>query len=459
MTKKIIIALLIVAAIIAALPLIGNQGVRSAIDTRLNALADAGIAVSHDDTKSDYLNTSTHYEFKVVDKNKLQSFVNTMSSQQIPPYLTASLDGATIAADVRYSNIPLMSNVEVDIYPVAISNEAQDSLAKDDAALAEQITELIKDKKLFYHLNYAIASGSFSGYLKDVKETINFKDGSKIDFNITKAVFNGEGSLMQPTALVSSIKTVSADVVGSNDGNMHFNLADIHTFSHFKSKNSYNNHIDFDTLELKIVDNNIPSNLSAKEISIDMKSADDGKNIEGNSAVHFKSFAINSSNLKANMQNFVMNFSVKDIDSEAFKTLQEVLESAKNNPSQHSQEQVMQASGALFAKGLTINVDKFSTDKLQYNGSKMMNGFKHSVNVVVKPDPDFAQKLKSMPMAVLQDFDVKAGLHFSKEFYAFINQMSPSTAMASAYAKEDGENVVFDIVLENGALSVNGKSL
>jgi len=459
MSKKIIIGVLVLVAIIAALPLIGNQGLKSTIDDRLNALNEQGISVSADDTKSSYLNTSTHYEFQVNDKEKLRAFINTMSSQQIPPYLTASLDGVTIAADIRYSNIPTMSDIEVDIYPMRISKEVAASLMTSDAALADQVQTFIKDKKLFYHLNYAIASQKFDGYLQDVDETITFKDSSKIDFVISKAVFNGSGTLMEPTALDSSIKTVSANVFGNNGVQLNFALENIHSISDFTSKNSYVSDITLDTLNVKLLENSETSALRSKGVSIKMKSVDDGQKINASSDIIFDNFVLDTVGLQATLEKFVMKFSIEDVDSALFSTLQKVSEEAQSNPTQQSQQDVMMASGDLFSKGLTINVDEFSTDKLQYNGSKLMKGFKHNINIVVKPDNDFNQKLQAMPLALIQNFNVKAGLRFSKEFYSYVNSLAPTTAMASAYAKEDGDEIIFDIVVENGALSVNGKSL
>lgn len=459
MSKKIIIGLIVVVVIVAALPLIGNQAVKSQLDARVAGLSEQGIGVKSDDTQSSYLQTATHYEFQVEDQAKLQAFVNSMSSQQIPPYLTASLDGVTIGADIRYCNIPFISNVEVDIYPQAISSQMQTSLENSDADLSKQLTQFIQDKKLFYHLDYAIGSGSFSGYLKDIKEVVNFKDGTHIDFEISKARFNGEGTLIEPTQVISSIAKVSAKISAQQGEQFNFDLDNINSKSDFKSKNSYVSHIDFDTLNLTFSEKSATSELRAKSIVVDMESEDNGKKVSGKSDVTFDSFMIKAPELEANMKQFALHLSASGLDSEAFTHLQTVSEAAQANPTQQSQQEVLMASAALFSKGLTINVDKFSADQLQYNGSKMMKGFNHKVKVLVKPDPEFMQKLQGMPLALLQNFDVNAGLHFSKEFYSFINEFSPSTAMASSYAKEDGDDIVFDIVLENGALSVNGKSL
>ncbi|MDF1882141.1 hypothetical protein JHD50_12670, partial [Sulfurimonas sp. MAG313] len=190
MLKKIIITGLGLSALIVALPLIGNTTLKTSIDKRLKAVEAAGISIKKNDSKSNYFNTNIHYDFTVSDKDKLHKYLSDLSQQQIPPYLSAVLDGSTISSDISYFNIPLVSNIDIDIYPAELSKDSYKDLAKNDEVLAKQLSKLIKNKALLYHISYGVGTQEFSGYLKNINETIKMKNGTNINFVIADASFS-----------------------------------------------------------------------------------------------------------------------------------------------------------------------------------------------------------------------------------------------------------------------------
>jgi len=87
-----------------------------------------------------------------------------------------------------------------------------------------------------------------------------------------------------------------------------------------------------------------------------------------------------------------------------------------------------------------------------------MNGFEHAIKINVKADDNLVQKMQVTPMAVMQNIDIDARLQFASDFYAFIKKQG-NMEMADAFAKQEGDNVVFEITLQDGRLKVNGQSL
>ncbi len=62
-------------------------------------------------------------------------------------------------------------------------------------------------------------------------------------------------------------------------------------------------------------------------------------------------------------------------------------------------------------------------------------------------------------MSISKNINLASTVKFSKELYTLINKEAPVTGMANSLAKEDGNNLVFEIKLNDGKLSVNEQVL
>jgi hypothetical protein len=143
----------------------------------------------------------------------------------------------------------------------------------------------------------------------------------------------------------------------------------------------------------------------------------------------------------------------ENIDEAAYEAFQKATEQA----GAASQYTVLASLGVV-SKGFNLNVKHLSVDKIAVKDSAMMNGFDHAIKINVQADDNLIQKMQVTPMAVMQNIDIDARLQFASEFYAFIKQQG-NMEMVDAFAKQEGDNVVFEITLQDGRLTVNGESL
>ena len=143
-----------------------------------------------------------------------------------------------------------------------------------------------------------------------------------------------------------------------------------------------------------------------------------------------------------------------NIDEAAYEAFQKATEQAGSS-SQHT----MLASLGVVSKGLNLRIDKLSVDKIAIKDSGLMDGFDHKIDIVIKEDDQLVQKMQIAPMSLMQNIDIDAKLKFASAFYAYMKTRAGNLAIADAYVKQEGGNAVFDILLQDGKITVNGQSL
>ena len=60
---------------------------------------------------------------------------------------------------------------------------------------------------------------------------------------------------------------------------------------------------------------------------------------------------------------------------------------------------------------------------------------------------------------MLQNINIDAKLKFASAFYSYIKEQGANLALADNFVKQEGGNAIFDIVLQDGKITVNGQSL
>ena len=113
----------------------------------------------------------------------------------------------------------------------------------------------------------------------------------------------------------------------------------------------------------------------------------------------------------------------------------------------------------LLSKGLSLNIADMSLKKITIEDKITIDGFSLMAKILLKEDADLAKKLKSSHLSISKNLNLASSIKFSKEFYALMNKEIPITGMANLLAKEDGNNLIFEIKLNDGKLSVNEKAL
>jgi len=454
MSKKIIIIAALVIAVIAALPLVGNMGIKKIIDERIVMLENNGLKVEHSDNGSSYLETKAHYEFTLEDPAAFQNYLTTLSKAQVPAYMHAMLDDVVMAADVSYSNMVVNSDVSLDLYPVAFTKEAGERMKAEDATLYEQMIKMLENREFMYHMDYDVAASTFKGYIKDIDKEITFKDGKKAKIVFEAATFDGKGTLVEPESVVLRVKNADVDFSLPEDAKMKLSMNDLTSNSIFSAKNSFDLDYEAKSLHFYFKD-------SLNEIEIDateMKTISDSKVLNGklSTAVNasVKHFKMQDQNGSLELQELTFVMDADNIDEAAYEAFQKASEQAGAS-SQHT----MLASLGVVAKGFDLHIGELSVKKIAIKDSGLMDGFEHKINIVIKEDDQLIQKMQMTPMALMQNINIDAKLKFATAFYSFIKQQGANLALADTFVKNDGDNALFDILLQDGKITVNGQSL
>jgi len=453
MSKKVLIITAIVAAALAALPLVGNMSVNKMVNERIIMLNENGVKVESRDNGSSYLRTNTHYEFTLENPQSFQDYLNTLSSARIPTYMNAMLDDVVMAVDVSYSNLLFDDDVIIDLYPVAFSEEAAERMKSEDSMLYDQMQQMLDDRAFMYHMEYNAAASTFSGNIKDIDKEITFKDGKRAKIVFETATFSGTGTLVEPESAHFEVKRADVDFSLPEDGKMLLKITDLETQSAFSAKNSFDLDYKAEQIHLFFGDRMSSVRVDGSQMTAVSSSKVNNGKIDTSINATAKTLNLKDMNSTLQIQGLVFVMDAGDIDEAAYEAFQKATEQAGT-----SSQYTILASLGVVSKGFHLNIKRLSVDKIAIKGSPLMNGFDHSVDINVKADDSLIQKMQVTPMALLQNIDIDAKLKFDSDFYGFIREQG-NMAMVDGYAKREGDNMVFDITLQNGRVQVNGKSL
>ncbi len=457
--KKIIIFIVVAVILAAALPIIGNKLVENSLEDRLTTLSSYGLEVSKAETKSSYLSTKKHFEFLLRDADKFVEYLNKYSDKQIPPYVNAAFEGVLIGADVEYSNIPLSKAVSVDIYPLSLSENMMSSIKEDDLDFHNYLEKFLHSKGVLYHINYNIVSEDFDGFVQDIKESYTLKDGTKMTLNLLNATFSGNGELIAPNSVISNIETINL-AIDSAKTKVTFSFDGFSSSSNFESKSTYLSGANLKSF--KLIVNAINENLlfEANDIKVNLSSNTQGNKAELNAKSSLKSMSIKSDTIDVVMKDFAYDIAIHGLDKDSFEELRVKISRMKTASSTNDLLQEIQDSVVkLLSHGLAIDIAKFSLENVTLNKTENLEGFDVKSKFKIKEDRDLATKISLSPLLVAQNIDMTINIKLSKPLYAKLTNGVPMTSMASGYAKEDGNSVVFDITFINGEFRVNGKAL
>lgn len=454
MSKKIIIIAAVLAALFAALPFVGNMGVKTIIDERIAMLDGNGIKVEQSDNGSNYLETKRHYEFTLEDPVAFQNYLATLSKAQVPAYMQAMLDDVVMAADVRYSNLIINSDVSLDLYPIAFTKEAGDRMKAEDATLYEQMIKMLDERAFMYHMDYDVAASTFKGYIQDINKEITFQEGKKAKIVFEEAVFNGKGTLVEPESVDLTVKNADVDFSMPEDAKMKLTMTDLQSSSSFSAKNSFDINYKAKALHFFFKDKSNQFEVDATDMSTvsNSKVVDAKLQTKVNAAV--KHFTMQDQNGSLALENFHFVMDADNIDEEAYEAFQKASEQAGASP-----QFIMLAAVGVVSKGFNLHITTLSVDKIAIKESGLMDGFDHKIDITVKEDSLLIQKMQMTPLALLQNINIDAKLKFATAFYDYMKAQAANLAMADAYVKQEGGNAVFDILLQDGKASVNGQHL
>jgi hypothetical protein len=456
MTKKILLITSLVFVLLVALPMIGNMSVTAMIDSQLRMLEQNGVEVSATDDKSSYLLTRMHYGFRLADKAKLMRYLQSLSTTQIPSFLNAVLEDVELAADVSYSNLPFQDDVALELYPSAVSKKARERLRRSDPKLLASLEKMIADKAMLYHLNYNTAAQSFNGYVKDLDERLAFEDGTTAEIVLQAVTFRGNGSLMAPKESAVAIKEAKSTFDHAEKGKMRFALEGYRNENSFSAEQSQEEAYSLQNVSLFYEERNTTFEFSAEEVELFSSTYADGEKINGTGDFRASKMKFGDENSSLALQSIALKFSAEGIDEAAY----DAFSAASRQGSATAAGLVSSVTSleTIIAKGFSLEVERFSVKNLSVSDSPQMNGFEHTLQMVVRPAREASRKPGINPKALLENIDANLSLRFADDFYTYLEEKGLMHGI-DPYAIADGDSIVFEVLLEKGDFIINGRPL
>ena len=454
MSKKLLIIGAVIIAAFASLPLVGNMSVQKMTDTRIKMLEENGLSIKQSDNGSSYLTHRSHYEFRLEDPIAFKAYLDSLAKAQVPAYMSAMLDDVVMGADLTYSNMLFDSDISMDLYPIDFTHDAAQRMKREDVTLYEQMMKMLEERAFLYHMDYDVGSSSFKGYIKDINREITFQDGKKARIVFESATFNGKGTLVEPKSVDLHVKTADVNFILPEDASMTLSIKDLESRSSFSAKNSFKLDYEAKSLHFKFREQKTELVFNAAE----MKTRSTSESIDGklNTAIQaeLEHFDMHDRNSSVVLEKFTFVADAIGIDEAAYEAFQKASEQAGN-----SSQYTMLAAIGVVAKGFILDIKTLSVEKLKLNDSTELDGFTHKIKVTVRADDNLIQKIQVSPLAMMQNFDLDAKLQFSEGFYDYIKAQGGNLAMVDHFAKREHNQVVFDILLVDGKITVNGASL
>jgi len=455
--KKFFIFLSIVIVSLAILPLIGNKLINETLDSKLLHLEKNGIEVKSKIVESSYLTTKRHYEFLVQDVEKFLDYISKYSDEQLPSYVDGLIDGVVVGSDLEYSNLFFAEDMSIDIYPLNVSKEIQASLEAEDRELYIYIEKFLKNRGFLYHLNYNIASEDFNGYIKDIDENYTLKDSTRVVFKLLNAIYHGNGQLIAPNSLISSIETIILDIENQND-NIELKMKNFHSSSNFESHTTYVTTASLKSFDLNAVtpENNV--SINGTNLYANISSNTQGKKAQLYTKSSAEQFSIQSNELTLKALDLNYDTSFNDMDKDAFEALRVNMSKIKHGSSQDLQELLENSLISLVSNGLVFNVADLSAKKIMMD-KKDLGGFSLISRLKVTEDKNLAGKVAFTPLFILQNIELDLRVKLSKILFEKVTDPLPMVKMIKSYAKEEMGNLIYDISYNKQEFRVNGKVL
>ncbi len=456
--KKTIIFTALFIFVLALLPILGNKFVKEKLDTKIETLKANGIESKNSIEKLTYLNSSRHYEFVLSDMDKFLNYLSHYSDKQLSPHTSAMLMGTVIGVDLNYSNFPFSEAVSIDIYPLSFSDEIMKELERKDKIFFEYIENFLMQKGILYHINYNIATESFGGYIKDIDERQTMSNASELVVKLTKATFKGEGGFITPSSLQMNIDKIVINMIKANQ-NISIDLDKFSSTSIFNSKTTYltsskinSLSIDVDgivnnsgSLKISDMDMNIVSNTEEKKAKFNLKSS-------------FSKMFVESNKLNFIASNFNSDLKLFDLDKNSLEELRVLISKSKSGNSIYLNKEIRDSSIKLLSKGLKFDIKDFSIKNIKIDNDDL-KGFKIDSKIILKEEMNLVKNIGYNPFYLSKNLDLDFNLKVSKKIFSKVSSTFPMTMFAYSYAKEDMDDLIFEIRFNNNKLSVNGKAL
>ncbi len=451
----LIVSLIVIIAIFLA-PLVGNSFMKKLVDENIKALESNGLVLKKATRDSGYFNTREHLEFVLQNADAFENYLSSYAKTTMPPAMNRVFKGATIAADIEYSNIPFSKAITMQIYPLKLSGELMQEMKINDPKAYKQFVDFLESKGILYHIDYNLLSEEFSGFIKDIDEIYELKDNAKLLMKLKDAKFHGQGDLLAPKKMEFFVHTMNFDAQdGTNTLSME--VKDLKSSSDFESFSKYTSSTKVFQIKLfmQSPQDNINMLLDNMDVTSSAKMKDE--KVELSSKSYIENLEFHSDKLDFALKAFNSDIVVNALDKKSYEEFVQLLANAKTMNQKLLQQKLQSSLLILFSHGLQVKISDISLENIIVDKVEELGGMKITSSLNVKEDKDFADKLKISPMLLIDNIEMNMNIKLAKALYLKIIEGSPMMPAVVSYAKKDADSVYFDIRFKDAKLMVNDK--
>lgn len=454
--KKIFIFLIIVVIV---MPIIGSKMMDKKLDKRLQMLESNGVYVENSSSNFNYLKTKKYYKFIVKDKDKFVVFLQRFSENKFKPYIYDLVDGVEIGVDVKYSNIPFIDVIGLDIYPLKLSNKFMIKVDKQNPKFSKFIENFFQTKSLLYHINYDLLSSLFNGYIKNIHEKYTLDNGKEIIFNLNDSKFNGHISSKKIDKIDSKTKELSLYIVDPNE-NIELVCKNLESSAKINSSDNYSYSSELESFSFKIKNiNKVDILVDINKLFVNISSDIEQNKVQFSNKISFDKFKMSNHKKDITLDSLNYNLFVKNIDKDNYEKLYTLLGESKYLQSKKINNKMAKIIIKILAKGIRVNLVNFSIKNIDYFERKSLKGFSFKSDLVLKENANLVKNIKYDNDFFIKEMELGSSLKISKKVFDILLQKFPVAIVAKFYAEESNENYIYNIKLKDGHLNVNDKLL
>ncbi|UCN00039.1 YdgA family protein [Sulfurimonas sp. SWIR-19] len=448
MKKTTLILTLLTILIILLFPFLGNSFMQKLIDENIQVLQSQGLVLKKSTKETGYLNTKQHFEFVLQDTQALQNYLRFYTKSTVPPAVEKVFQGATIGADVAYSNIPFSKAVTVEVYPLQLANTLMQEMKKNNPQAYRYFSDFLDAKGLLYHVEYNVLSNDFNGFVKDIDAHYSVKKNANVRMQLEGARFSGEGNIFAAQKLTFHIQTMKLALEDAANA-LSFEINNLQNRSEFASFSHYTT--DTEVFQIRFLMKNSQDDINISLDNVDMASSASEK--DDKVALHSKSFidtlVFHTNKLDFSLKALHSDIAIEGLDKQSYEKFSQLLAQSKQIR--------QQALLGMLAHGLHVKVSDLSFENITLNSIEELGSMKIQSDLKIAQDKDFAKKLKMSPLLLLANVQIDMKISLAKALYLKMIEDTPAAAVIVSYAKEDAQSVYFDIVFKESRLTVNGK--
>lgn len=417
-----------------------TEELKATVNKELNALESHGFTIKERTIKE----KEEHFQIVFDDTTKIATFLNEEGGAAITAEESAALKGMKIGVDVNYLK-DNYSAISLDLYPTTLPDSLTNGdLSSGDKKAVDKINQLFADKTFLIHIDINKMLNGYRGNMKDIDEVFG-EAGSQVTMQMKGMLFSGDIANED----ISSIEQTLENFLIKAEDELDIQISGLKSHYYLDGPTRYDTTTgyEFDKIVFKEA---ATINLliehfkaSSKTVTIDSLA---------NSTVHssIKSIQVYDQGKSNKLTNLSMDMKADNLDIQGFEKLQHI--------NTLDQTQIDNITQQILSKGISFEISKLSVENL-YTENKEIGGFDIDAKVDIDKNIDL-KMIQSNPMLGLAAVEAQLNLSLSENLHTLIAQQPQALiAMMMFQPKTQNGNKVYEIRLENGALTVNGVAM